>query len=75
MLKNMPAIRDWYVRKYHFTDEADLSNYFTKTLKSSCTEYLRQSVSAVKEKLIARQTGGQLLKDKFGYEWTGFATP
>ena len=41
MAKNMPSIRDWYIRKFYFTDECDFSNYFTKNLKQACTEYLR----------------------------------
>ena len=75
MVKNMPAIRDWYIRKYHFTDECDYSNYFAKILKQASTEYLRQSVSAVKEKLVNRATEGKLLKDVCGYEVTTFETP
>ena len=41
MLKNMPTVRDWYIRKFHFTDECDFSNYFVKHLKQVCTEYIR----------------------------------
>ena len=33
MVKNMPMVRDWYIRKYHFTDECDFSNYFAKHFK------------------------------------------
>jgi len=71
MVKNMPGIRDYYIRKYQFTDEADLSNYFVNILKVSCSDYARQPVVSVMDKLVNRSTGGKKLKDHFGYESTG----
>ena len=74
MIKNMPAIRDYYIRKYQFIDCAELSNFLTKSLKLSCSDYLRQTVAHVKEKLILRKTGGPK-KDSLGFEYTGLLTP
>jgi hypothetical protein len=75
MLKNMPAIRDYYIRKYQFIDCADVSNYVTKALKLTCSDYLRQTVAHVKERLLNRKTGGGPKKDAFGFEHTGMSTP
>ena len=70
IIKNMPAIRDYYIRKYQFIDCAELSNFLTKSLKLSCSDYLRQTVAHVKDKLILRKTG-RPKKDSLGFEYTG----
>jgi hypothetical protein len=71
----MPAIRDYYIRKYQFIDSADVSNYLTKALKQSCSDYLRQTVAHLKERLLNRKSGGTPKKDMFGFEQTGFFAP
>jgi len=75
MVKNMPAIRDYYIRKYQFIDSAEVSNYLTKALKLSCSDYLRQTVAHVKERLLLRKVNGKPTKDIHGFEHTGFFAP